>query len=249
MGSRKSTHHQKKKKEKRAKAWAAEKDHIPAQPATKKRLEIVLKCDTSGCAEAVISSIASLNLAEVEVTIISSGIGAINKSDIFMSETGSRLIIGFNVGLMPHIDQVVSEHNVEIRLFEVIYKLLEDVEAIGRSLIPQKPVEEIIGTAKVIALFKSSRKGIILGCEVLKGKLIRGYHFRILGAMGQKYIGTIESLHIEKDVVREALKGQQVGLKISDFNRVNLGDQIESVQSNSGQFVKPWQPQGKIYYP
>jgi translation initiation factor IF-2 len=67
--------------------------------------------------------------------------------------------------------------------------------------------------------------------------------------MGQKYIGTIESLHIEKDVVREALKGQQVGLKISDFNRVNLGDQIESVQSNSGQFVKPWQPQGKIYYP
>ncbi|KPK28154.1 MAG: hypothetical protein AMJ61_03505, partial [Desulfobacterales bacterium SG8_35_2] len=89
-----------------------------------------------------------------------------------MAEAGSRLIVGFNVGLMPHIDLTASEHNVEIRLYEVIYKLLEDIESIARSLVPQEPSEEIIGSAKVIALFKSSRRGIILGCEVQAGKLM-----------------------------------------------------------------------------
>jgi translation initiation factor IF-2 len=249
MGSKKTTHYQKKKKEKRVQAWEEKKKHISAKPTAKERLEIVLKCDTSGCAEAIISAIISLTLPEVEVTIISSGVGAINKSDIFMAETGSRLVIGFNVGLMPHIDKDASEHNVEIRLFDVIYKLLEDIESIAGSLTPQEPAEEIIGTARVIALFKSSRKGIILGCEVLTGKLMLGYPFRILGAMGPKYTGTIESLHIEKDAVREATKRQQVGLKIRDFKKVESGDLVESFQATSAQYIKPWQPQGKIFYP
>lgn len=165
-----------------------------------------------------------------------------------MAETGSRLIIGFNVGVMGHIDQMLTEHTIEIRLYDVIYRLLEDVETIGRSLIPQKPAEEIVGTAKVIALFKSSRKGIILGCKVLTGKLTQGKSFRLLGAMGPMYVGTIESLHIEKDTVRAAKKGQEVGLKIRDFNKVKVGDLVESFQSGAGQQIKPWRSRGKIYY-
>ena len=250
MGSRKKTAHpHKKKQEKHEKASAEKKDHVSAKPAAKKRLEIVLKCDTSGCAEAIISAIISLSLPEVEINIISSGVGAINRSDIFMAETGSRLILGFNVGLMDHIDKIVSEHNVEIRLYEVIYKLLEDLEAIAGSLIPREFSEEICGSARVIALFKSSRKGVILGCEVMTGKLVLGHSFRVLAAMGPIYTGTIESLHIEKDAVREAARGQQVGLKIRNFNRAKLGDLVESFRLTSAQYVKPWQPQGKIYYP
>jgi translation initiation factor IF-2 len=250
MGSRKTAHHhKKKKKDKHEKATADKKDQFSAKPATIKKLEIVLKCDTSGCAEAIISGINSLTLPDVEITIISSGVGAINKSDIFMAETGSRLIVGFNVGYMPDIDQIVAAHNVEIRLYDVIYKLIEDLEIIAKSLIPQDPVEEIVGSAKVIALFKSSRKGIILGCEVLSGKLVQGHPFRVLGAMGPIYVGTIESLHIEKDAVKKATKGQQVGLKIKDFNKAQIGDLVESFQVNSGQYIKPWLPHGKIYYP
>ncbi|MBW2466864.1 MAG: hypothetical protein JRF02_06135, partial [Deltaproteobacteria bacterium] len=131
----------------------------------------------------------------------------------------------------------------------VIYKLLEDLESIGRSFIPRKLTEEIIGTAKVIALFKSSRKGIILGCEVLSGKLALGRQFRVLGAMGPMYNGIIESLHIEKDAVREAHKGQQVGLKISDFKKAKIGDLVESFQPETGQRFQTWQPKGKIVYP
>ncbi len=249
MCSRKADHHHKKLKEKHAKARAEKQEHITAEQTAKKRLEIVLKCDTSGCAEAIVSAITSLNPSGLEISIISAGVGAINKSDIFMAETGSRLIIGFNVGLMPHMDQMVVEHNVEIRLFEVIYKLLEDLESIAGTLVPQEPSEEIIGSARVIALFKSSRKGIILGCEVLQGKLMLGHAFRVVGAMGPMYRGTIASLHIEKDAVREARKGQQVGLKINDFNRVKPGDLVESFQTVPGHYTSPWQPQGKIYYP
>lgn len=248
MGSRKTGHHHKKRTSRPQKA-AKEKVPYSAEPASPRRLEIVLKCDTSGCVEAIISAIHSLTLPGVEIQILSSGVGAISKSDIFMAETGSSLILGFNVGLMPHIEQMVLEHNVEVRLYEVIYKLIEDLEMIAVSLVPQESVEEIIGSAKVIALFKSSRKGIILGCEVLTGKLALGQTFRVLGAMGSLYTGTIESLHIEKDVVREASKGQQVGLKINDFNKAKIGDLVESFKSASGKPGKSWQPQGRIYYP
>ena len=249
MGSRKSAHHYKKKKSRHEKTPVERKDHLSAGPGVKKRLEIVLKCDTSGCAEAIISAISALALPEVEIHVISSGVGAVNKSDLFIAETGSRLIIGFNVGLMPHIEHLVSEHTVEIRIYDIIYKLLEDLEALAASLKPKKTQEDIVGSARVIALFKSSRRGIILGCEVVAGKLVRVYPFRILGAMGLKYTGTIESLHIEKNAVREATKGQQVGLKIRNFNKAKLGDLVEAFQVASGQFVKPWQPQGKVFYP
>jgi translation initiation factor IF-2 len=249
MSTRKTSHHPKKKKAKRQKSIAGKPNQVSADPAEKKRLEIVLRCDTSGCAEALISSIESINLLEVEITIISSGVGSINKTDIFMAETGSRLIIGFNVGIMPHIAQLATEHIIEIRLYDVIYRLLEDVEYILRSLIPEEPEEKIIGTAKVIELFKSSRKGIILGCEVLTGKLVQGRLFRVLGAMGPMYVGKIESLYIGKGAVNEARRGQQVGLKIRDFNKVKIGDLVESFQSVSEQDIKPWKPKGKIYYP
>ncbi len=249
MGSRKSAHHYKKKKSRHAETSAERKNHLSVNPDAKKRLEIVLKCDTSGCAEAVISAISSCALPEVEINIISSGVGAVNKSDLFIAETGSRLIIGFNVGLMPHIEQTATEHTIEIRLYDIIYKLLEDLEAIATSFMPQEFSEDIVGSARVIALFKSSRRGIILGCEVLQGKLERGHPFRVVGAMGPIYSGMIESLHIEKNGVREATKGQQVGLKIRNFNKAKLGDLVEAFQVASGQFIKPWQPQGKVFYP
>lgn len=249
MGSRKSAHHHHARKGKSLHPSAEKEQQPTAEQALPRRLEIVLKCDTSGCVEAVFAAVAPLTLPEVEISIISSGVGAINKSDIFMAETGSGLVVGFNVGIMPHTDQIASEHNVEIRIYDVIYNLLDDLETIAGSLMPRESAEEIIGTAKVIALFKSSRKGIILGCEVLTGKLAPGRPFRILSAMGPVYTGKIESLHIEKDAVREAYKGQQVGLKISDFNKARIGDLVESFQLVAGKYDKPWQPQGRIYYP
>lgn len=241
VSKKKEQHHHKRKKR--------EQQEPVRTNAPPKRLEIVLKCDTSGCIEAITDSIPNFHGSEVETSIISSGVGAVNKSDIFMAETGSKLIVGFNVGIMPHIEHDAAEHNVEIRLYDVIYELLEDLKTIANSFLPKESQEKILGSAKVIALFKSSRKGIILGCEVLEGRLATGSSFRILTAMGPVYTGKIESLHIEKDAVREATRGQQVGLKISDFNKVAIGDLVESFQPDSGKQTKPWQSQGKIVYP
>jgi translation initiation factor IF-2 len=249
MSSRKTARHQKQNRDKHTKLIAQKSEVHTRQGAEQKRLEIVLKCDTSGCAEAIISSIKSISTPALRIDIISSGVGSVNKSDIFMAETGSRLIIGFNVGLIPQADVLAAEHNVEVRLFDVIYRLVEDIESIVASLMPREFSEQIIGTARVIALFKSSRKGIILGCEVIGGRLALQQSFRIVGAMGPKYIGTIESLHIENDAVREATRGQQVGLKIRDFNKVRMGDLVEAFQPTAKYHVTSWHPQGKIFYP
>jgi translation initiation factor IF-2 len=100
----------------------------------------------------------------------------------------------------------------------------------------------------VIALFKSSRKGIILGCKVLSGTLAQGQRFRVVGVMGPMYIGIIESLHIEKDTVNKATRGQQVGLKIRDFKKAKIGDLVESFKPGAQHVQQPWQPKGVISY-
>ena len=141
----------------------------------KKGLEIVLKCDSVGSLEAVISSLKNLKNPEVEVSAIHTGIGAISKSDLLMALTGSRLVVGFNVSLLPKMEQLSKERGVEVRLYDVIYKLTQDLNEIAKSLIQtDEEKERITGKAKVIALFKSSRRGIILGCEVLEGALLQG---------------------------------------------------------------------------
>ena len=188
--SKKDAHHHK-KKNKHAGHPVEEPPGSGVKPTPKKKLEIVLKCDSAGCAEAVEASIKAIAHPEVDIVTLSSGVGAINKSDIFMSETGSRLIIGFNVGVLPEIKTLPSDHNVEVRIYDVIYTLVEDVEKIADSLILRETTEEIIGSAEVIALFKSSRKGIILGCKVLSGTFAIGQKFRVVGVMGALYTGTI----------------------------------------------------------
>lgn len=215
----------------------------------KKRLEIVLKCDSVGSLEAVVSSLESLENPEVDVLPFHTGIGAISKSDLLMALTGSRLVVGFNVTLLPKMQQLSKEKGVEIRLYDVIYKLTQDLSQIAGSLIRREKEEEIItGKAKVIALFKSSRKGSILGCQVLQGVLVQGKKFRIISAMGPVYSGKIESLHIEQDAVKEAKKGQQVGLKISDFNQAKKGDLVETYEKRKIEASTSWHPKGRVYF-
>jgi len=210
-------------------------------------LEIVLKCDSAGSVEAVTDAILQMRVHEVEISIIHSGIGDINKSDILLAETGSRLIAGFQVGAAPDIEKELREHCVEARLYDVIYKLTDDMRNIAESIAPHPAQEEtIIGNARVIALFKSSRKGIIIGCEVLEGHLAVGQHFRIISAVGPVYSGSIESMHIEKNIVQKASAGQQAGIKIKDFNKIKIGDLVESYRASASKKAPFWQPDGGV---
>ncbi len=157
-----------------------------------------------GSVEAVTNSLAALAAPDVDISIIHSSIGSISKSDVLFAETASRLIVGFQVGVMPAMDKVLREHRVEVRLYDVIYKLIDDIKAIAGDLVPHFPEERIIGSGKIIALFKSSRKGIIIGCDVQEGFIAVGERFRIISAMGPVYEGIIESLHIGDTAVQES---------------------------------------------
>lgn len=214
--------------------------------STRPRLEIVLKGDTTGSVEGVSGGISEMVLPGVDISIIQSGIGAINQSDVLMAETGSRLIVGFQVEVLPGIDKELREHGVEVRLYKVIYTLTADIKKIAESIIPHIPEENITGSAKVIALFKSSRGGIIIGCEVSTGHLAIGQRFRIVSAMGPVYTGTIESLHIERNVVQKAVPGQQVGIKIKDFKNVKTGDLVESLKPLKIKGIQAWKPGGEV---
>jgi translation initiation factor IF-2 len=240
MGHKKDGHRRTKKKERPAKAAAT-----AAPPAG---LEIVLKCDSAGCMEAIRGAILDAAPPKVPIDIIHAGVGTISKTDIFMAETGSRLILGFNVDTGPNTDKLSAEHGVEVRLYEVIYRLVDDVIQTAHSLLPVEETEEILGRAKVVALFKSSRKGIILGCEVLEGRLSIDDRFRLIAAMGPVYTGIISSLHIGHDAVRAAQPGQKVGLKIRDFKKVAIGDQVESFLPKIGKSIQPWSPRGGVYH-
>jgi translation initiation factor IF-2 len=208
-------------------------------------LEVVLKCDSAGSVEAVSDAVSLITIPEVGLAVISRGVGAVSKSDVLMAETAGRLIVGFQVGAVAGLEKVLREHRVEVRLYDVIYRLTDDLKGIAESMIPDAPEEEITGSGKVVALFKGSRKGIIIGCEVASGHLAVGQHFRIISDMGPMYAGIIASLHIGDNTVQKATPGQKAGIKIKDFNRARVGDLVESYKSLP-QRKPAWQPAGRI---
>ncbi len=208
-------------------------------------LEIVLKCDSAGSVEAVSEAVSRMTLPDVGIAIISRGVGAVSKSDVMLADTAGRLIVGFQVGIATGLERTLREHGVEVRLYEVIYRLTEDLKTIASSLAPASSEEEITGSGKVVALFKSSRKGMIIGCDVVSGHFAVGQHFRIISDMGPVYSGIIDSLHVGDSAVQKAMPGQKAGIKIKDFKRARVGDLVESYKALPQRKPAAWQPTGR----
>lgn len=218
----------------------------PAAERPAPSLELVVKADTDGTDTAVCDTITSRTDPALPVKIIHKGVGDISKTDIITAATGSRLVVGFNVDVLPKIEELCREQGVEVRLYSVIYTMQEDVNRIAESLLPRETEEEILGSARIIALFKSSRRGIIIGCEVNNGRLQAGDRFRLISGMGPVYDGIIESMKIEKNRVDKATPGQQVGIKIENFKDARKGYLVEAYKIKRPARGKSWQPSGKI---
>lgn len=217
---------------------------VPAEDSVK--LEIVLKCDSMGSVEAVSALLAAIKIPGAEIRVIHSGVGAVSKQDLLLALSGSRLVVGFNVGVAPKLEQWAKEHVVEVRLHNVIYTLADDLRELAHDMIPVESDETITGKCRIIAVFKSS-KGVVFGCEVLEGSLQLGKNLRMVTAMGPVHSSRIESLQIEKKPVREARQGQQVGVKIPGFTEAREGDFIECYEKvPSGK--KTWSPSGRIVH-
>ncbi|MDW7709443.1 MAG: hypothetical protein SCH98_03130 [Deferrisomatales bacterium] len=209
-------------------------------------LELVLKADTAGTLEAAAAALAGAAPQGVELRVIQAGVGEVTQSDVLMAATGSKLVLGFQVPAGPRVEEHAREQGVEVRLYEVIYHLSEDARRIARSLVPSPPGERVTARAKVIALFKGSRRGMILGCEVLEGTLALGKRYRVIGPAGPMHEGKIASLHIGPDAVREAKPGQQVGLKVEGFQKARIGYWVECFEPLPPEGPPPWTPRGGV---
>ena len=212
------------------------------------KLEIVLKCDVAGTVEAVAASLEGLNVPGVDLEIIQSGIGNISKSDVLMAQTGSRLVIGFNVETMPKLDRDIKEHGIEVRLYDTIYTITEDVKKIAQNLEIKEPQEKITGKARIIATFKGGRKSTVIGCEVLEGSIELGKRFRVITAMGPAYTGKIASLQIERKNVKIGKPGQQVGIHISDWNKARVDDLVECFETTQTTGAGTWRPRSGVFH-
>ena len=193
----------------------------------KRSLEIALKCDSVGSLEAVVSGITSIQDLAVGIKIIHSGIGSINKSDLLMANTGSRLIVGFNVDLLPKIQQLSKEQGIEIRLYDIIYRITEDVEKALKGMLTPEEKENVIGQAEVRAVFKIPKIGEIAGCRVIEGEIRRNAFVRVIREDEVLIDGEVSSLKHEKDDVREVRAGFECGIGVKDFEDFEEGDILE----------------------
>jgi translation initiation factor IF-2 len=218
----------------------------PPDRADPNKLEIVLKCDVAGTAEAISATLSEIEVPGVQIDLIQIGIGKVSKSDVLMARTGSKLVIGFNVDIMPKLKQEIKEFGVEVRLYDTIYKLTEDIRKIAQSLNIALPEEKITGKAKIIATFKPGPKGMVIGCEVLEGAIELGKDFRIITAMGPAYFGKITSLQIEKQSIKSGKPGQQVGIKLVDWNKARVDDLVECFESLQPKGRGRWKPSSGV---
>lgn len=192
-----------------------------------KEINVVLKCDVRGSEEAIKSSLDKIDVEGVKIKIIRSGIGTITESDIVLANASDAIIIGFNVVPSAITREVAREYCVEIRLYQVIYKLIEEVELAMKGLLDPEFEEKIIGNAEVRKLFSFSKVGTIAGVYVTNGIVKNKAKIRVIRDGVIIYDGIISSIQREQDQVREVKSGFECGITIENFNDIKEKDEFE----------------------
>ena len=199
----------------------------------KKILNVVLKADVRGSLEAIQSSLAGIGNDEVEVRVVSGGVGGIAETDVNLAMTTGAVIVGFNVRAEGAARKRAEQDGVEIRYYSIIYNLLDEMkQALGGMLAPETK-EEILGIAEVRDVFRSPKYGQIAGCMVVEGTLYRNKPIRVLRDNVVIFQGQLESLRRFKDDAAEVRAGMECGIGVKDYNDVRPGDQIEVYQVNT----------------
>jgi translation initiation factor IF-2 len=195
-----------------------------------KEINIVLKCDVRGSEEAVKNSLVKINVEGVKIKVIRSGIGTITESDIVLANASNAIVIGFNVIPSAITKEVAKRYGVEIRLYQIIYKLVEEMEAAMKGMLDPEFEEKVIGNAEVKKLFKFSKVGTIAGSSVVSGIIKNKSQVRIIRDGVIIYDGVIASLQREKDTVKEVKSGFECGITIEGFNDIKPGDVFETYE-------------------
>jgi translation initiation factor IF-2 len=210
--------------------------YVQMQEGSIKELNVVLKTDTQGSAEAIKNALSKLNEENLKVRLIHEGVGNISETDVYLAASGSgAIIIGFNVKADGAATREAQRAGVDIRYYEVIYKLIDDIQAALKGLLEPTIREVVNGHAEVLQMF-STKKIVIAGCRITDGKIVRSASMRVMRQGTKVWEGPIASLRRGKDDVREVLTGFECGILLDGFNEFEVGDILEAF---SQERVKP----------
>ena len=206
-------------------------DLFASVDAGNKEVNVVLKADVRGSEEAVKNALEKIKEQDVSVKVIRSGIGAITESDVVLASASNAIIIGFNVVASSNAKDIAKDNNIDIRLYTIIYKLVEDIEAAINGMLDPEFEEKILGEAEIRKIFKFSKIGNIAGSYITSGIVKNGALARVIRdgvviASDEK----IASLQREKDTVKEVKKGFECGITLEKFNDFKEGDTIEAYE-------------------
>ncbi len=191
-----------------------------------KELRMILKADVKGSAEVVLKSLQDLSTGEVKVGILHVGVGAINQSDVLLADASDAIVVGFNVVPEERARRSAAAVGVEIRTYQIIYEIINDIRAALEGMLKPESVEVTEGRLTVKQIFKISRIGTIAGCGVDSGQVRRQSRVRVVRNGAVIYDGVLASLKHFKDDVREVRQGMECGIKVENYDDVKEGDEI-----------------------
>ena len=205
-------------------------DLFSRKEAGEKEINIILKADVKGSEEAVKNSLLKLDVEGMKINVIRSGIGAISESDVVLAEASNAIIIGFNIRPDHKITEIAKDKGIDIRLYDIIYKVVEEMEAALKGKLEPEYEEKVLGEAEVRKLFKFSKVGTIAGSYVTSGVIKRGAKARVIRDGVVVIDSTIGSLAREKDQAKEVKQGLECGITIENFNDIKEKDIIEAYE-------------------
>lgn len=197
------------------------------QEGNMKELNVIIKADVQGTAEALKNSLEKIDVEGVRVKIIHTGVGAISHHDIILAAASNAIIIGFNVRPDANARSMAEQEKVDIRLHRVIYSVIEEIEAAMKGLLDPEYEEKVVGMAEVRQIFKVSKVGTIAGCYVTEGKVVRDGSVRLIRDGVVIHEGKLDTLKRFKDDVREVAQGYECGMTLQNYNDIKEGDVIE----------------------
>ena len=200
------------------------------QDGNMKELNIIVKADVQGSAEAVKASLEKISNEEVRVRVIHSAVGAINESDVMLANASNAIIVGFNIRPDSAARASAAKNEVDIRLYNIIYDCIEEIEAAMKGMLAHMFNEVVLGYAEVRQVFKASGVGTIAGSYVKEGKITRNASIRLLRDSAVIFTGEISSLKRFKDDAKEVLENFECGITIENYNDIKEGDIIEAFE-------------------
>lgn len=195
-----------------------------------KDLNLIIKADVDGSVEALADALTQITHEEVRVQVIHRGVGGINENDVLLAAASGAIIIGFHVRPTPDARVVAEQEHVEIKLYEIIYEVIDDVKKALSGLLAPKITEKTVGIAQVREIFKVPRIGNIAGCFVTNGSIKRNSRVHLIRNSIEIYAGAIDSLKRFKEDAGEVQQGYECGISIENFDDFKIGDEIEAIE-------------------